>query len=706
MKVTKLRLFSLLISVIFIALWMPQNALCSDKAHIYHKVSSPFQYSGYSFPEYTSYSRSSEFVDMLDGTPLAVDVYLPSGGPSDGPFPVLLIYYPYRRALIDPITGNITIGYMPGMDKEIMRLTSYGYAIVIADMRGSGASYGVKEIDMGPQLALDGKELVDWIEIQPWCDGNVGMFGGSYWGWSQYAVAGQKPSALKCIMPEIMGFDMYSDGMFRPGGIYNAGLVGYMAVAMSMMELGTYIPPGFLPVAPVIDEDKDGKFFDEIPLYPTGKNVFVYDPPTYSDGETRDDIYYNAIVEHTSNLNFANWVPNTNYRDELISGTEYTFADLGPSYWPMNIAESGIAIYNLGGWFDIFTRGTTRWYATMRATNPSKMLIHPSVHSIPDIDPNRVGPYWKFFGLDAQALGDGLFKEKLRFFDHYLKGIRNGIDKESPIYIYVMNGEGWRAEDKWPLARQITTNYYFGADNTLSKFKSSHGSTDYQSDFTHSSRYGTNNGTRWIPGAGSAPNEVMIRTEKDKQCLTFTSKPLEKDTEITGHPIVHMYVSSTAADGDFFVYFEDVDSAGTAYYVTEGMLRAGFARLVPQEDMLPAGSEIDVKPDLPYHGFKAADYDEDVFAKGKVKELVIDLFPTSWVFKKGHRYRVSIASADYPTFQLNPKLSPNNKPVDDGNTVPTVTIHHGKKHLSRIELPVVPPKPRHPKERHECGEHN
>jgi hypothetical protein len=590
---------------------------------------------------------------------------------------------------------------MPGMDKEIMRLTSYGYAVVIGDMRGTGASYGVKEVDMGPQLALDGKDLVDWIEIQPWCDGNVGMFGGSYWGWSQYAVAGQKPNALKCIMPEIMGFDMYSDGMFRPGGIYNAGLVGYMSTVLSMMELGAYIPPAFFPVAPVIDEDEDGKLADEIPTNRAPNGFFDYTfPPSYSDsGEvTRaGHIYYSAILEHLDNLSFANWVPVTEYRDQPIADTQYTFSDLGPSYWPKNIAESGIAIYNVGGWFDIFTRGTARWYATLRKTNPSRMLIHPSVHSIPDIDPTRCGPYWAFFGLDAPTLGDGFFKEKLRFFDHYLKGIENGIDKESPIYIYVMNGEGWRAEDKWPLARQVTTNYYFATDNTLSKFKSSHGSTDYQADFTHSSRYGSNNGTRWIPGAGSAPNQVMNRAEKDKQCLTFTSEPLEKDTEITGHPILHMYVSSTANDGDFFVYLEDVESGVTAYYVTEGMLRAGFARLVPQEDMLPADSEIDVKPDLPYHGFKAADYDEDVFADGKVKGLVIDLFPTSWVFKKGHRFRVSIASADWPTFELNPKLSPNNKPVDESNTVPTLTIHHGKKYLSRIELPVVPPKPRDPK---------
>ena len=102
MKASRSGVLSLLVILICIGICMPQAALCSDK------ISSPLQYSGYSFPEYSSYTRSSEFVDMPDGTPLAVDVYLPSGGPSDGPFPVLLIYYPYRRALIAPITGNIT----------------------------------------------------------------------------------------------------------------------------------------------------------------------------------------------------------------------------------------------------------------------------------------------------------------------------------------------------------------------------------------------------------------------------------------------------------------------------------------------------------------------------------------------------------------------------------------------------------------------
>jgi len=75
-------------------------------------------------------------------------------------------------------------------------------------------------------------------------------------------------------------------------------------------------------------------------------------------------------------------------------------------------------------------------------------------------------------------------------------------------------------------------------------------------------------------------------------------------------------------------------------------------------------------------------------------ELVFDLYPTSWVFKKGHRIRVSIAAADWPTFDLHPKLSPKNNPSDQANTAPTITVYHDAKHPSGIELPIIPPRPK------------
>ena len=655
------------------------------------KVSRPFEYTGYSSPDYKNYLKSSYYVSMFDGTKLAVDVYLPSDGPTKGPFPVLLNYHPYRRSMIDPTTGEIT-GIHPGMVKFTKFFTSCGYSIVIAEMRGSGASFGSR-LDFSPQLAKDGKQLIDWIEMQPWCNGNVGMYGGSYHGWSQYAVAAQKPRALKAIMPEIISFDLYS--ALYSGGISAIGGIIFSGEMMYQLDRAAYNPEtGLLPASPVVDEDDDGEFADEIPQYPKGKLFFIDNPPTYRDGNKRQDIYYNAIREHLNNFNLRQWVKAAPYRNSRIADISYTWADLGPSDWPVRLRESGIPIYNVGGWFDIFTLGTTQWYATLKATNPSKMLIHPSFHTMPDIIPEFAGPYWSHFGEDVEKVAPGILKEKLRFFDHYLKGIKNQINIDPPVLIYVMNGKGWRFENEWPLARQVMTRYYFEGGNTLSKVKTTDGSEKYEVDFLNDSRYGGNKTTRWV-GLGFGPLEQpMKRTDKDLKCLTYTSGPLLQDTEVTGHPIIRLWISSTADNGDFFVYLEDVDDKGEAYYVTEGKLRAGFARLVSQEDMLAPNARIKVLPKLPYHGFKNTDYVEKIFAGGKIVELVFDLYPTSWIFKKGHQIRISIAGADWPAFDLHPKLSPRNDPNDQMNIIPTITVYRDVRHPSYIELPIIPAKPK------------
>jgi len=653
------------------------------------KISCPFEYAGYSSPEYKNYVKSSQYVSMFDGTKLAVDVYLPSDGPTKGPFPVLVNYLPYKRSVIDPKTGHIA-GTLVGTEAHIKLYTSYGYAIVIGDMRGSGVSFGSR-LDMSPQLAKDGKQLIDWIEMQPWCNGNVGMYGGSYLGWSQIATAGQKPKALKAIMPEVINLDVFS--MYYNAGIYNRGITDVVGNLIYRLDMNFYIPAAnLLPATPVVDEDSDGELADEIPQYPSGKPFFFDEPPTYADGKNRQNIYYDATREHLKNYDARKWTSAAPYRNSRIADTEYTWVDLGPSNWPVRLRELGIPIYNVGGWFDFFTLGTTQWYATLKRTNPSKMLIHPSFHTALDFPPWMLGPYWYYFGEDTGKAAAGMMKERLRFFDRYLKGIKNGIDTEPSVYIYVMNGEGWRFENEWPLARQVVTKYYFEEGNTLNRIRMNDGSNKYKVDLSCDSRYGPNKVSRWI-GIGPTPmDQPMKRTDKDQKCLTYTSKPIERDTEVTGHPIIRFWVSSTADNGDFFVYLEDVDEQGEGYYVTEGKLRAGFARLVPQEEMLTPGTNIKILPHLPYHGYKDTDYVDEIFAKGNIVELVIDLHPTSWVFKKGHRIRISIACADWPTFDLHPKLSPRNDPNDQTNVIPTITVYRDAKHPSRIELPIIPPK--------------
>ena len=153
----------------------------------------------------------------------------------------------------------------------------------------------------------------------------------------------------------------------------------------------------------------------------------------------------------------------------------------------------------------------------------------------------------------------------------------------------------------------------------------------------------------------------------DKKGLTYTSPPLSSDLEVTGHPVVHLWVSSSAGDGDFFVYLEDVSEANYSKYITEGNLRASYRAIsaAPYEYL-----------GLPYHRSNAEDIadlpDEPV-------ELVFDLLPTSYVFEAGHRIRITITCADKDNY-LTPQLDPP----------PTVQLYREADHASYIELPIIP----------------
>ena len=644
------------------------------------RVSKPFEYAGYTQPEYAGIDVRSAYVRMSDGVQLAIDIYRPKDAPQRDAFPVILEYTPYQRSRIDPATGQIKDDRTSA---DCRLFVSHGYVFIRADMRGTGASSGWL-VDFMPRLGEDGKELVDWIAEQPWCDGNVGMKGASYLGWSQTATASFKPKALKCIIPTAIPLDGFS-GEVYPGGIYLQGFMQGFSEYMGLITRNCYVPDaGIWPTKPVVDEDGDGELADEIPAYDPATGSFLGIDPAYADGAKRDGVYVNATRDHLKSYDYNEWASTIRFIDGPAP-LDLNLYDMSPSGHVPGVMESGIPIYNIGAWFDGFTRGTFELYCTMAASNPSKLLITPAYH-----EPEQ-GPFWEYFGEDIATVPTRYWREHLRFFDRYLKGIENGIDTEPPICIYVMHGGGWRMEEDWPLARQVMTKQFFTAENGLAEGPSAPDVDEYVPDLTHSSTYTETEGNRWLGIGVQWPSAPPIRTEKDKQCVAYTSAQLDTNTEVTGHPIVHLFASSTAPDGDFFVYLEDVDEDGEALLVTEGQLRAGFAHIETNDSMILAGTKgIDVKPELPWHGFEKDDYNPDIFANGAVVELVIDLFPTSWVFRKGHRIRVAIACADYPTFPLNPAISPTNDPNAEDNRIPTVQIHRGGDYASHVELPVIP----------------
>ena len=153
---------------------------------------------------------------------------------------------------------------------------------------------------------------------------------------------------------------------------------------------------------------------------------------------------------------------------------------------------------------------------------------------------------------------------------------------------------------------------------------------------------GTGTNTRWDTVFGRGNPEFPDRREQDTKLLTYDTTPLLDDTEVTGHPILTLHVSSTRSDGQFFAYLEDVFPDGKVIQITEGCLRAIHRKLS------------DAKPPyemaVPYRTYKQAD--ATPLVPGQVSELKFDLLPTSYVFRKSHQVRVSLAGADKDHFRL------------------------------------------------------
>ena len=663
------------------------------------------QYSGYSEKTYSDYKRVSQYVPMPDGVKLAVDIYLPRKGPKKDKFPVVVEYTPYSRAFISPAfkplekTGGRNM--MGGKGAVIpmpfcfdMNLIEHGYALVIADIRGSGASFGSR-FDMSPQIGKDGAELIEWIARQEWSDGNVGMKGGSYMAISQILTASEKPPHLKALFLMVypLGYhDLYA------GGIYNMGFMTSFSEMLWVMNRNENKTVGSFPImaaAPAEDEDGDGELLDEIPIDKNGNGSFLddykypedpNDPPQYEDGAPRQHLYYLATKDHTKNLKIHDLFSKASFMDTVSSDLhvqglgDYDGYAISPIGRIPKIMELGIPLYHVGGWFDAQVRSTATFFATARKTNPSKLLILPMYHIM-------ASPYFKYFGENQSKMLDGVKTETLRFFDKYLRGIDNGIDTEPPVTLYVM-GAGLRRENEWPLSRQKATDFFFANNGALGRDQGAPGADDYVADLTQDSSYGPANGNRWKMYV--MMDEVPDRTLLDRKCLTYTTAPLQSDVEVTGHPIVDFWVASTAPDGDFFVYLSDVTGDGRVVLVTEQPMRAGFAGLKDNNLMSMRGaSGVDVLPDLPWHGYEKSDYNGGIFNGGAIVNLRFDLQPTSWVFKKGHSLRVSVAAADWPTFPLHPLLSPTNNPAAPDNVIPAITMYRDAAHPSKIVLPIV-----------------
>ncbi len=550
-------------------------------------------------------------VPMRDGVKLSANIFLPD---TDGRFPVIFQRMPYGASGRDP--GEF--------------YAKRGYALVIQDCRGRHDSEG----DFYPfrDDTPDGLDSLDWICAQPWSNGRIGMFGPSYLGGVQWAVAGERHPALQAIVPNVIPIDFWKSGYWRNGAFSLAlnSLWTCLEITSRTSDLG---------LIPAFDLNK---FFRHLPL------------KTLDSYAGRPCEFWQDFLEHSH------------------------FDD----YWKrMNVIQGRfdqveVPAYIMCGWYDYYPGDSFDAFLGMRgqargkAGPRSRIIMGPWSHLIslsPTLGEVNFGDDSH---LDINALA-------LRWFDCLLKDLDTGILDEPPVTLFVMGINQWRHENEWPLARTRYTNYYLRSGG-----KANAGSGDGcllaepPGPDEPPDRYvydpedpvptlGGNHSICW----GDAfhviqPGPFDQRPiERRQDVLSYTTPALDRDTEVTGPIVLHLYASTDAPDTDWTAKLVDVHPDGRAINLTEGNIRARFRKSVHE---------------LP-----------ELLEPGKVYAYEIVVQPTSNVFLKGHRIRLEISSSNFPLWDRNPNTG--HKPGQDAELrVARQTVFHAADYPSRLVLPIIP----------------
>ncbi len=629
------RVFAL-VSAFILGVALSFGSACSPTPVDPSSSSAQNSFSSLKSSTFSSFHRTSQYLTMRDGVKIAVDLYLPDNLKLGQKLPAMLhqtrywraIEYRWLIALFKDDRPRGTIG------QYAQRFLEHGYAWVDVDVRGSGASFGTRPVAYSPAEVQDGAEIVDWIIRQPWSNGKVGAMGISYSGGTAEMLLVNQHPAVKAVAPMFSGFDLYSEIAF-PGGIHLSWFT------KTWTAINNHLDNNTLPFA--------GWMAD---LFVQGVR------PVDSDSELLD----RAVKEHEGNWSPFREASGMTFRDDPPPSRQASTIDaLSTKTYADHIGQSGAAIYSYSGWFD----GGYALAAIQRYrqhNNPKhRLILGPWDHG----GRRRISPY---------SLGPAQFDhiaELLMFFDrHFLKTLPQGEFEQHPIKYYTMGAERWNTATHWPPPATPTT-FYLAANQHLSQEPPPHQSPPDQ--YPVDPKTGTGPHTRWNTLVGiPLERPYPDRKTRDEDLVVYTSDPLQQAIEVTGHPVITIYLSSTAPDTTVFVYLEDVTPQGEVHYVTEGQLRALHRKLAQPNVDCKEGSN---PCPLPQHSFTRSD--AALLKPGEIVSLTISLLPTSYEFQQGHRIRIALAGADVDHFQLLE------------NPSPTWKIWHTATQPSHINLPVI-----------------
>jgi putative CocE/NonD family hydrolase len=561
-------------------------------------------------------------IPMRDGVKLATNIYRPEG---EGKAPVILIRTPYK--------------------KEVSELQGFyyarrGYAVAIQDCRGRFASPGTWEPFINEPK--DGYDTIEWLAEQSWCNGKVGMIGGSYLGWVQWWAASQHPPHLVTIIPNVAPPDPFYNLPYEYGAFFMWASIWWADV----LETGATADISGATFGK-IGEKKYHSLLRSLPVIELDKKVLGKENP-----------YWRKWIAHP--VNDAYW-------------DQASFLD--------RLQDLRIPAFHQSGWFDGDGIGSKLNYLGMVSHgNPNqKLVLGPWGHT--DQATRSDGEH--DFGPAAVI---DLPQAYLRWFDYWLKGIDNGVNKEPLVSIFVMGSNHWLHGDIYPLPQTRFEKWYLASKGHAGSSKGDGRLTrDPPAADTPPDRY-TYDPANPTPDpdfyeepeekGDDAKKKVKSSEEQKKlreayhdtvsvsrkDLLVYVSEPFKEPYTFAGPVSAKLYASTSGRDTDWFMRLMEVDQKGKLFPLVEGKIRARFRESTKQPQLLEPG---------------------------KHYEYTIDLWQTGITVPAGRRLRVEVASASFPTFSRNLNTGGHNE-TDTNYTAADQVIYHDKEHPSHIVLPTIP----------------
>ncbi len=560
-------------------------------------------------------------VTMRDGVKLATDLYFPVG--AAGRLPVVLMRTPYDKSR------------QRGPANPPHIFAGQGYVVAVQDVRGRFASGGLFRISSA-QEGLDGYDTVSWLAEQDWSNGRVGTFGCSYLGEVQYILAALRHPNHAAAIPLAGcawgGSGVSAFGFRRYGVLELAGAFGWFRTNGSKVY----------PVPPVPEVDVAAAL-DDLP---------VADLMQKHGGPPSD---YRDIASRPASD------PYWDYLGDVTEEDRFDVPALHVNSWYDPTPNATLALFNA-------MRENSE---SARARNNQFVVMSPAGHCESESLrwPTRLGRRW---------IGDPRFDYwglYVRWFDHWLKGVENGVTSEPRLRLYVMGRNEWRTASQWPLANTRFTRYYLDSGGHANSLDGD-GSLGLEAPTREAKDefvYDPENPVPTVGGTLCCVGKLPVypgaqdqsEVEQREDVLVYTSPPLREGVDVTGPIRVVLHVSSSAPDTDFVAKLVDVYPDGRAFNIQEGVIRARY------RDGLE--KEVWMEP-------------------GKVYELGVDLEATSNFFRAGHRIRLEVTSSSFPRWERNLNTGGNNYDEREG-VLARNRVHHSSRYPSYLLLPVIPEEP-------------